>query len=202
LVLAAQSAEKVVTADSSRCAGGRCLWGCRRIGDQLNYFHPKVRTLARTRRTFQFAVLAAGAAGALLAAVGFEVWIGLTTAIAAGAIAYLGDRQVESTLVAYNQSAGKLEALKRDWEARPPARRDHAAFELEVADAEAVLATELGGWVQQMRRSRSSRRSSWWRSGQAVIDQTLSSSGGSGQPSSEPPKKSDKQPESESAGTS
>ena len=43
--------------------------------------------------------------GALLAAAGFEVWIGLTTAIAASIVAYLGFLQVEPTLVAYNQAA-------------------------------------------------------------------------------------------------
>jgi len=94
-----------------------------RVGDQLSYFHPKVAALARTRRRFQFAVLAVGGAGAVLAAAGLEVWIGLTTAIAGAALAYLGYLQIESTLVAYNQSAGKLEALRRGWEARPAARR-------------------------------------------------------------------------------
>jgi hypothetical protein len=121
-----------------------------RVGDQLSYFHPKVAALARTRRTAQFVVLATGAAGAVLAAAGFEIWIGLTTAIAGAAFAYLGYLQVESTMVAYNQSAGKLEALRRAWYARPPARRDQAGFDALVADAESVLATEHGGWVQQM----------------------------------------------------
>jgi SLOG in TRPM, prokaryote/SMODS and SLOG-associating 2TM effector domain 1/Protein of unknown function (DUF4231) len=121
-----------------------------RIGDQLNYFHPKVAALSRTRRRFQFAVVAAGAAGAILAAAGQEIWVGLTAAIAAAALAYLGYLQVESTLVAYNQVAGKLESLRTRWEARPSARRDRTAFTALVADAETVLATELGGWIQQM----------------------------------------------------
>lgn len=122
-----------------------------RVGDQLSYFHPKVARLARTRRRFQLGVLAAGGVGAILAAAGFEVWIGLTTAIGSAALAYLGYLQIENTLVTYNQVAGKLEALKRSWVARPAARREDAkAFDALVADAEAILATELGGWVQQM----------------------------------------------------
>jgi hypothetical protein len=124
-----------------------------RVGDQLSYFHPKVKALARTRRRLQFAALVAGGLGAVLAAAGFEVWIGLTTAIATAALAYLGYLQVESTLVAYNQSAGKLEALRRGWEARPLAQRDRKAFDDLVAGAEAVLATEVGGWVQQMNQA-------------------------------------------------
>jgi len=122
-----------------------------RVGDQLSYFHPKVVQLASMRRRFQFAVLAAGAVGAILAAAGFEVWIGLTTAIASAALAYLGYLQIESTLVGYNQVAGRLEALRRSWLARPASRREEPeAFDALVADAEAVLSTELGGWVQQM----------------------------------------------------
>jgi hypothetical protein len=121
-----------------------------RIDDQLSYYHPRVAQLARTRRRFQLAALAAGGVGAILAAAGQEVWIGLTTVIAGAVLGYLGYLQVESTLVAYNQAAGKLEALRRNWEARRPERRDQQAFEALVADAETVLATELGGWVQQM----------------------------------------------------
>jgi SLOG in TRPM, prokaryote/SMODS and SLOG-associating 2TM effector domain 1/Protein of unknown function (DUF4231) len=121
-----------------------------RIGDQLSYYHPRVAKLARTRRRFQLAALASGCVGAILAAAGLEVWIGLTTVIAGAALAFLGYLQVESTLVAYNQAAGKLEALRRGWEARRPERRDHKAFEALAADAETVIATELGGWVQQM----------------------------------------------------
>jgi hypothetical protein len=94
--------------------------------------------------------LVAGAAGTLLAAAGFEVWIGLTTVIASAVVAYLGYLQVEPTLVAYNQAANRLEGLRLTWEATPSEKRD---FERLVADAEAVLATELSGWVEQMNQA-------------------------------------------------
>jgi SLOG in TRPM, prokaryote/SMODS and SLOG-associating 2TM effector domain 1/Protein of unknown function (DUF4231) len=162
-----------------------------RVGDQLSYFHPKVAALARTRRRFQVVVLAAGGAGAILAAAGWEVWIGLTTAIAGAALAYLGYLQVESTLVAYNQAAGKLEALRRGWEARPAARRDRAAFEALVADAEAVLATELGGWVQQMNEALEELQAKQLeQQRQAGIDQKLATSDGLSAPPGEPPRRS------------
>lgn len=118
-----------------------------RVGDQLDYYHPKVASLAHRLRALQVLALAAGAVGALLAAAGFEVWIGLTTAIAASVVAYLGFLQVEPTLVAYNQAAARLEALRRAWEAQPDEKHDFARL---VADCEGVLATELSGWVQQM----------------------------------------------------
>jgi hypothetical protein len=121
-----------------------------RVGDQLNYFHPKVVQLSRRLRVFQLLALTIGAVGTLLAAAGLETWIGLTTAIAAAAVAYLGSLQVEPTLVAYNQAAGRLESLQRLWGAQPAERRD---FERLVGEAEGVLATELSGWVQQMNQA-------------------------------------------------
>ena len=121
-----------------------------RVGDQLNYFHPKVVQLSRRLRVFQLLALAVGAVGALLAAAGLETWIGLTTAIAAAAVAYLGSLQVEPTLVAYNQAAGRLENLQRLWGAQSPKSRD---FDRLVSEAEGVLATELSGWVQQMNQA-------------------------------------------------
>ena len=132
-----------------------------RVGDQLRYYHPKVANLARTRRRFQLAVLAAGGAGAIVAAAGQEIWVGLTTAIAAAAVAYLHSRQVENTLVAYNQAAGKLEALRTKWLAlTDKQRKDPATFEALVNDGETILATELGGWVLQMTEALEELRSS------------------------------------------
>jgi hypothetical protein len=166
-----------------------------RVGDQLSYFHPKVAALARTRRRFQFAVLAAGGLGAVLAAAGLEVWIGFTTAIAGAALAYLGYLQVESTLVAYNQAAGKLDALRRGWEARPAARRDRVSFEKLVADAEAVLATELGGWVQQMNEALEELQAKQLdQERRAGIDQTLPSPSGSRASGGAPSQQSDAKP--------
>lgn len=121
-----------------------------RVGDQLRYYHPKVVQLGRQLRALQVFALLAGAAGTLLAVAGYEVWIGLTTAIAANVIAYLGYLQVEPTLVAYNQAAARLEGLQRMWEAQPEDKRNFARL---VDDCESVLATELSGWVQQMNQA-------------------------------------------------
>ncbi|MGH3012446.1 MAG: DUF4231 domain-containing protein [Gaiellaceae bacterium] len=121
-----------------------------RVGDQLRYYHPKIADLGRRLRALQVLALVAGATGTILAAAGFEVWIGLTTAIAANIVAYLGYLQVEPTLVAYNQAAGRLEGLRRTWEAKPKGKRDYDKL---VDDCESVLSTELSGWVQQMNQA-------------------------------------------------
>jgi SLOG in TRPM, prokaryote/SMODS and SLOG-associating 2TM effector domain 1/Protein of unknown function (DUF4231) len=121
-----------------------------RIGDQLAYYHGRIEHLDRRRTMAQLLAIGAGASGAIVAAAGVEVWIGLTTAIAAAGVAYLAYLQVDATIVAYNQSATRLAALQREWDARRPAERDAARFEDLVIRGETVLTTEFGGWVQQM----------------------------------------------------
>jgi hypothetical protein len=121
-----------------------------RIGDQLAYFHGRIDHLDRRRTVFQLLAFGAGGAGAILAAAGLEIWIGLTTAIGGGAVAHLAYLQVDATIVAYNQSAIRLAALQREWTARRETDPDPARIEDLVTRGEAVLTTELGGWVQQM----------------------------------------------------
>lgn len=121
-----------------------------RIGDQLTYYHDRIRSLSRRRNTLQFLAIAAAAAGAILAAAGLEAWIGLTSGAAAALLAYLGYLQVDNTVVTYNQTATKLAGMERDWRARSPARRNAAAFKDLVTRGELVLTSELTGWVQQM----------------------------------------------------
>jgi hypothetical protein len=121
-----------------------------RIGDQLAYFHGRIDRLDRRRTVFQLLAIGTGGAGAILAAAGLEIWIGLTTAIAGAAIAHLAYLQVDATIVAYNQSATRLAALQREWTADRGTDQDQARFEDLVRRGEEVLTTELGGWVQQM----------------------------------------------------
>jgi hypothetical protein len=118
-----------------------------RVADQLAYYRDKVVDLDRRRALLQFVTLAAGGAGALLAAVGLEIWIGVTTALAGAALAQLGYLQVDNTVVAYNRAATQLATLQREFRASGGAVPD---LETLVTRAETVLTTELGGWVQQM----------------------------------------------------
>ena len=121
-----------------------------RLGDQLAYFNSRVTELERRRGLFQAAAVIAGGSGAILAAAGVEVWIGLTTAISGAALAYLWYLQVDDTIVAYNRVAAKLHALERDWQTRDTKQQDLAAFEELVLRGEATLGAELGGRMQNM----------------------------------------------------
>jgi hypothetical protein len=121
-----------------------------RIGAQLSYYHDRIRRLDRRRNAYQLLAVASAAAGALLAAAGAEIWIGLTATVSAAATAYLANLQVDNTVVTYNQAVGKLSGLVNEWSSRPRGKPDQAAFEDLVTRGEAVLTGELSGWVQQM----------------------------------------------------
>ena len=107
-------------------------------------------SLNRRRWQVQLLAIAAGGAGSLLAAVGFDIWVGLTGGIAAASLAYLGYLQIDNTIVTYNQAAAKLAGLKRQWLALDAGERGPTAFGQLVEGTEQVLNTELAGWVQQM----------------------------------------------------
>jgi hypothetical protein len=121
-----------------------------RLEDQQAYYAGRVRSASRRRWGYQIIAVAAGGAGSLLAAMGFDVWVGLTGGIAAAALAYLGYLQTDNTIVTYNQNATRLAGLKRRWLALSPDERDAPAFIGLVQSTEDVLTTELAGWVQQM----------------------------------------------------
>ena len=99
----------------------------------------------------QVAILVAGGVGTLLAAVGAELWVALTTALATALTTWLASHQLDETLVRYNQSAADL-ANVRDWWTKlsPAAKRNPKNIEQLVDVTEKVLKTELTGWVQRM----------------------------------------------------
>jgi hypothetical protein len=121
-----------------------------RVDDQLAYYHGRVRSLSRRRWRLQLVAIAAGGTGALLAAAGFDLWVGLTGGVTAASLAYLGYLQVDNTIVTYNQSAARLAGLERWWLALSAGQHGPGAFQALVARAEEVLTGELAGWVQQM----------------------------------------------------
>jgi len=122
-----------------------------RLEDQLNYYSKKTPKLEKQVKQMQIGILVAGGVGTLLAAVGAELWVALTTALATTLTTWLVSRQLEETLVRYNQSAADL-ANVRDWWTKlsPAAKRNPKNIEQLVEVTEQVLETELSGWVQRM----------------------------------------------------
>lgn len=122
-----------------------------RLEDQLKYYSGKTPKLEKQMKQMQVAILTAGGAGTLLAAVHAELWVALTTAMATALTTSLASRQLEETLVRYNQSAADLANL-RDWWTKlsPAAKRNPNNIDQLVEVTEKVLETELSGWVQRM----------------------------------------------------
>ncbi|MGA7274427.1 MAG: DUF4231 domain-containing protein [Candidatus Udaeobacter sp.] len=122
-----------------------------RLEDQLNYYSKKTPKLEKQIKQMQVAILVAGGVGTLLAAVGAELWVALTTMLATALTTSLVSRQLDETLVRYNQSAVDL-ANVRDWWTKlsPAAKRNPKNIDQLVEVTEKVLETELSGWVQRM----------------------------------------------------
>ena len=122
-----------------------------RLADQLSFYQGKTVKLETQLKRWQWTILIAGGVGTLLAAVGLELWVALTTALVAAFTTYLQYRQVEGTLIQYNQAATNLVNVQTWWLAlsgEEQAKQENV--ELLVDHTEKILESELTGWVQQM----------------------------------------------------
>jgi hypothetical protein len=125
-----------------------------RLDDQSGYYDRQTVTLARRLKRIQWSIYIIGGLGTLLAAIDQQVWIALTTALAAALTTFLSYKQTENTLTKYNQTATDLNNVKRWWTALPveeKAKPDHIT--ILVDNTERVLQSELDGWVQQMQNA-------------------------------------------------
>ena len=124
-----------------------------RLGDQLNYYRKKTVKLDGQLKKMQWLILIFGGIGTLLAAIGLQLWIALTTTLVGAFATYLEYQQIENTLMKYNQAATDLTNIKAWWTALPAeAKSDpkREKFDKLVGNTEQVLQSELAGWVQRM----------------------------------------------------
>src|ERR1043166_6797824 len=125
-----------------------------RLGDQLRYYRRNAVEHKRKLKMIQWAIFIIGGVGTLLAAINRQVWIALTTSLAAALTTYLSYRQTESTLMKYNQAATDLDNVRSWWTALPPAdQTKKPTVDLLVDHTERVLQSEMDGWVQQMQNA-------------------------------------------------
>jgi len=125
-----------------------------RLGDQLGYYRWKAVKLERQLKLVQWSIYIIGGLGTLLAAINRQVWIALTTALAAALTTYLSYQQTESSLMKYNQASTDLDNVKSWWTALPAEEQGKQAnVDLLVDHTEKVLQSELDGWVQQMQNA-------------------------------------------------
>lgn len=122
-----------------------------RIEDQISYFVAKTAGLYKQLKTMQVWIYIAGGVGTALAAFRGDVWVALTTALAATLTTRLEMDQVENTLVQYNQALTGLRNIASWWKALSQWEKGRRRnVDLLVEQTEKTLEGELAGWVQQM----------------------------------------------------
>ena len=122
-----------------------------RIDDQISYFVKKTASLYKQLKTVLVWIYIAGGVGTVLAAFNGDVWVALTTAVAATLTTRLETDQVENTLVQYNQALTGLRNIASWWKALSQWEKGRSRnIDLLVDQTEKTLEGELAGWVQQM----------------------------------------------------
>lgn len=123
-----------------------------RLVDQISWYYRKTRQFDQQWQFLQWLIYVLGGVGTFLAAIGVEVWIAVSNALAAALVSFLEFRQLDATLTSYNQTAVNLENVLCWWHALSPADRNLPDnFNKLVENTEAVIQAESTGWVQEMR---------------------------------------------------
>jgi predicted Rossmann-fold nucleotide-binding protein len=122
-----------------------------RVDDQIEFYRKRARERERDVRRLRWLMLLFGGLGTFLAAIGFEIWVAVTVAVAGALTSYLEAMQLETTVTLYNQAAADLEAIRAWWLALPPGEQVRpATIDRLVERSEDIMKAEHSGWVQQM----------------------------------------------------
>jgi hypothetical protein len=122
-----------------------------RLRDQTAFYVGKTRKLAAQLTWMQVLIYVAGGTGTLLAAIKFDIWVALATAVVTGLTTKLQVDQVEATLVQYNQTLASLRNIETWWTALSRWEKSRPSnIDLLVDQTEKTLESETAGWVHQM----------------------------------------------------
>ena len=122
-----------------------------RIDGQIDWYQASASRLARNVRALHWLALLFGAIGTYLAAIGQEVLVAITTAVAGAYTTYREAWQLETTIVLYNQAAANLASIRGWWSALSPAAQGRQqALDRLVESTERIVRAEQAGWVQEM----------------------------------------------------
>ncbi|MFZ9738385.1 MAG: DUF4231 domain-containing protein [Prochlorotrichaceae cyanobacterium] len=123
-----------------------------RLEDQFNYYRKKSVRLHQDQTRLQWCITIIGGVGTFLAAIRFEIWVAITSAVSAALISVLEFQRIETTLVSCNQASNDLYSIRTWWRAlTPEAQMDPHNLCTLVQLTENVIQAENAGWVQEMR---------------------------------------------------
>lgn len=125
-----------------------------RLIDQLSWYRRKTVQLDRQWQLLQWSIYVWGGLGTFLAAIQVEIWIAITNAIATAIASFLDFKQLDTTMIAYNQAACNLENLLCWWHAlTDEARANPDNIKKLVNSTEKVIQSETSSWVEEMREA-------------------------------------------------
>jgi hypothetical protein len=102
----------------------------------------------------QWSVYIIGGISTLLAALGLELWIALTTTIVTAIVSFVEYEQIEKNLMNVNQAATDLSNIRSWWIALSSVEQTKQSnIDLLVGRTERVLQGEFSSWVQEMREA-------------------------------------------------
>lgn len=122
-----------------------------RLEDQFDWYRRKAKAYDRDYQILQTSVYVFGGIGALLAAIGFQNWVAVSTSLTTALAGYLEYKRVEATLVGYNQAADALYDIRAWWSSLSNEDREKQSnYEKLVTSTEETIRSEHTSWLQDM----------------------------------------------------
>jgi hypothetical protein len=152
-----------------------------RIDNQIAFYQRNVARHERQGRWLRWLAWIFGGLGTLLAAIGLQLWVAVTTAVVGVFVTLLEAYQLETTVTLYNQAATDLTAIRAWWYALPSRDQDlQANIDRLVERSERIMRAEHSGWVQEMQDAMTQLRLEQATSAQGAGGGGGSSGGGRG----------------------
>lgn len=132
-----------------------------RVQNQLGYHTDKVNKFQRERIRLQWFILAAGGAGAFLAALGggFSLWVALTASTTTALIGWQELRNLDATVRNYSKVILELAIISDHWNNLEPADRTKAEFYQMVQSAESILWSQNVEYIKSMQEALTAAKS-------------------------------------------
>jgi hypothetical protein len=131
-----------------------------RLEDQIDYYRRASSKLGKKLKKLQWLIYGFGALGTLLAALEYEIWIALTTALVGAFSTYVQYQQLETKMMKYLQTASDLENVRAWWFALSSEEQaKQKNIDILVRQTEQFLESEISGWIQEMQEALAELRS-------------------------------------------